>query len=506
MAGRLCGLLQLGVAVGLVWAGCAVAPARATADLDALARDVDGRTQAEATVVYNEYVRHLNTVAGSIAACTTFLRQFGDNAKVAAILDKQREDPGERFFTDPRDFADLERVIGEPLDLGQVDLEICIRALDQKVGQLRRGPAVANFAALRTTLRKCLGELERVGASTAGIAVLQRVSRAPADTTYTSERTLVQLERAVGDLQLSARDLEACSDAYHLDVVLQKSLVGDNPPPCTSGETACETGFMATTCCSPGEKCIQATCRNCFNYCETPGCFPATATVQLEDGTTKAMPDVRLGDRVLVARADGSLGFEDIYLNTHKDEVSAAPYVELKLASGRSLSLSPRHFIPVGAGPDAAWGDHVAKGADELATGDHIWSRAADGTMQLDRVVAAQTKVAVGAFNPLTMSGTIVVDGVVASAHSDWFLDGIVSADAQTKVYQAVLAPVRVAYQVLGPQVMETVTESWGVVDAVRWATGPRSTGQLLTWSLATLSMLLALGGALVWLRRKPLR
>jgi hypothetical protein len=224
--------------------------------------------------------------------------------------------------------------------------------------------------------------------------------------------------------------------------------------------------------------------------------------VQLEDGSTKAMPDVRLGDRVLVARTDGGLGFEDVYLNTHKDHVSAAPYIELTLASGRPLSLSPRHFIPVAAGPDSAWADHVAKGGDEIAAGDHVWSRSAAGRMELDRVTAARTKVAVGAFNPLTMNGTIVVDGVVASAHSDWLLDGIVSADTQTKVYQAILALVRVAYQVQGPQRMETVTESWGVVEAVRTATTPGNGGNPAPWLIAGLAFLVACGGAVAWRSR----
>ena len=33
-----------------------------------------------------------------------------------------------------------------------------------------------------------------------------------------------------------------------------------------------------------------------------------------------------------------------------------------------------------------------------------------------------------GLYNPLTLSGTIIVDGVVASVHSDWFLDTALNA------------------------------------------------------------------------------
>ena len=165
--------------------------------------------------------------------------------------------------------------------------------------------------------------------------------------------------------------------------------------------------------------------------------------MELEGGATKAIAEVRLGDRLLVALADGSLGYEEVYLNTHRDGTSAAPFVELTLASGRLLTLSPRHFIPVAVGGGEIWMDRVVRAADEVRAGDRVWSRAADGKMVLDQVVAVRTKVDIGAFNPLTMNGTIVVDGVVASAHSDWFLDGLVSADAQAKVYQAILAPVR---------------------------------------------------------------
>ena len=143
----------------------------------------------------------------------------------------------------------------------------------------------------------------------------------------------------------------------------------------------------------------------------------------------------------------------------------------------------------------------MTKGGDEIRVGDFVWSRSADGAMALDQVVSATTEVAVGAYNPLTMNGTIVVDGVVASAHSDWFLDGIVSAEAQAQIYQAVLAPVRVAYRVLGPAQMTTITEGWGVVDFVRTATTPG--GSVLGRSWAALALLLAAGAGVLVLRRR---
>ena len=38
------------------------------------------------------------------------------------------------------------------------------------------------------------------------------------------------------------------------------------------------------------------------------------------------------------------------------------------------------------------------------------------------------TTVGKGLYNPLTLSGTILVNGMVASVHSDWFLDAAFDA------------------------------------------------------------------------------
>ena len=146
----------------------------------------------------------------------------------------------------------------------------------------------------------------------------------------------------------------------------------------------------------------------------------------------------------------------------------------------------------------------MLKGGNEVRVGDVVWFEGADGTATASPVVEIANVVRTGLYNPLTLGGTILVDGVAASAHSDWFLDGLVSADTQGKVYQAMFLPVRAIYHLIGPDRMETVAERWGVVDFVREATSQRCPplrhGLGLWRALPACS--LALGGVLWWRRR----
>ena len=482
------------------------ATADTDASLDALAAQVDGRTAASNSALHQQYLQRLTTVQAATAQCARFFGKHGDNPKVIAIIRQATASPGDQFFTEPEIIGRLERAVGGSIDLTQRDLETCLQVQD-------RGPPLAfadklggRIGAMDASLRKCIASLKATGPNAAGLAILERVARHPSDDSFTSAKTLSRLEQAVGDLKLTPRDLETCTDAFDQDArFAQVTVVGDNPSSCPSGETYCQVNIVSSTCCAAGQTCHQV-CGGrdgCSGYCASPGCFPADATVTTESGATKAMTEVRLGDRLLTARPDGTLGYEEVYLNAHRDAQTAAAYVVLDLASGRTLRLTPRHFIPVATDPAASWSQSVTKGADEVQAGDYVWSRTDDGSMALDRVVTAATRVAVGAFNPLTMNGTIVVDGVVASAHSDWFLDGLVPAQAQARVYQAVLAPVRLAYRALGPARMTAITEEWGVVDAVREATVPGGRAAGLGWT--ALALALVAGGGFLALRRRRL-
>lgn len=357
------------------------------------------------------------------------------------------------------------------------------------------------------TIQKCLSALEAVSSSPKLDNVLQdielKIQHGKVDSLNASA-TLSALNMAAGKpIGLTAGELKLCVTAYQSQLQLAatsnrkfyKSQSGGYP----DCQGACPNpGEPGGQCCSSGQVCASS-CgdegSDCYAYCES-SCFPSDATVRLESGTTKSMRDLVIGDRVQVVRADGSIAYEDVYLMTHKDTSKVSPYLRIMLSTGKTLTLSPRHFVPTVQGNDASWDARVLLGANEIKSGDTIWYQDATGAMALAVVSQVARMAGVGAFNPLTASGTIVVDGVVASAHSDWFLEGIVSADAQGKVYQAIMAPVRGIYSVIGPQRMRTVTEEFGVVDFVR------DNGLVALLILMSLIATLSFGVHVVWRRR----
>ena len=81
-----------------------------------------------------------------------------------------------------------------------------------------------------------------------------------------------------------------------------------------------------------------------------------------------------------------------------------------------------------------------------------------------------------GLYNPFTLGGTIIVNGVVASSHSDWFLDTTFESLGLTHwlpaTYQMVLSPVRLLYRILGKDLYISVYQRLdAVVDIAAFGT-----------------------------------
>jgi desert hedgehog len=153
-------------------------------------------------------------------------------------------------------------------------------------------------------------------------------------------------------------------------------------------------------------------------------CFPADAMVQLANGGAKPMAELEVGDVVHVGKGK----FSEVFMFTHRVAGGWSEFVEMSSKSGAVLRASSGHYVYVN-------GDLSA--AKSVVAGDEI--ELADGTK--DVVVKVSTVQKQGLFNPQTIDGSIVVDGVLAST----FTTAVEPAFAH-----AILSPLRSLYRVFG--------------------------------------------------------
>jgi Hint module len=159
---------------------------------------------------------------------------------------------------------------------------------------------------------------------------------------------------------------------------------------------------------------------------EANGCFPGDATVRLQSGAVKRMDELMVGDMVHV----GLNSYSPVFMFTHQEPDTVNAYVRLTTAGGQMIVATPSHYL------HTAEGDLTAAGA--IKAGDAIV--ASDGSPTV--VVSARTmRVAGGLWNPQTVHGDIVVNGILATTYT--------TAVAPV-VAHAALATLRFLYNSLG--------------------------------------------------------
>eukprot|EP00775_Hariotina_reticulata_P009577 gene9577-9739_t len=158
-------------------------------------------------------------------------------------------------------------------------------------------------------------------------------------------------------------------------------------------------------------------------------CFPARATVRTPAGP-KSIAELKVGDRVLAVRdpATGATTYDEVFLTPHRDSSSFATYLNLhivaqdKQVAPRTLTLSPRHYVPTACQPNSR--RQCLKHAGDVAVGDQVWLQPEDVGDQQQVVLGTVAWVTVsyeqGLYSPWTLTGSLVVDGVAASTHTAW--------------------------------------------------------------------------------------
>ncbi len=150
-------------------------------------------------------------------------------------------------------------------------------------------------------------------------------------------------------------------------------------------------------------------------------CFSGSATVLLDNGVRKTMSELAVGDRVQV----GPNQFSEVFMFTHKMSDVKHHFITLRTTAGPSISLTARHYIHSNGALVAAANVKVG---DTVELGDGSVSRVAEIT------TARKT----GLYNPQTVHGDIVVDGVRTSTYT---------ASVHPKAAHALLAPLRALFR-----------------------------------------------------------
>merc|ERR1711879_650148 len=171
---------------------------------------------------------------------------------------------------------------------------------------------------------------------------------------------------------------------------------------CSPGSTCCKNTDQHGYCCASGNYCES-------NGCQVPGtayCFAGDANVDVRGKGALAMQDLQVGDHVLVQQAGAKLAYEPVlgFLHaTRADEPTS--HLVVSHPAGE-LRVSPNHIVFIADGSD--------KLAADLRVGDELAVVQGSG-----KVASIENKVGdKGMYAPLTASGTIVVDGVVASNYA----------------------------------------------------------------------------------------
>lgn len=197
---------------------------------------------------------------------------------------------------------------------------------------------------------------------------------------------------------------------------------------CSPGSTCCQNDAGALYCCAATNVCHANVC-----IATVPICFPGEAKAIVRGQGATEMRDLKVGERVLIQKPSGSLDFEPIlaFLHVAPTEPGRLDKYLTVMHSEGQVRASPNHVLFHADGRDTS--------AAKLAVGDELLTSEGRAAQVLEILESEGNS---GMYAPLTASGTIIVDGVVASNYALPSLSSWIPHRAM----HAAFFPVRVYY------------------------------------------------------------
>ena len=151
---------------------------------------------------------------------------------------------------------------------------------------------------------------------------------------------------------------------------------------------------------------------------ERNSCFPGSATVVVDNGKTKTMEELKIGDSVLTQSATGDLIYSKVIMfMDSKPSAVVDNYVEIETDNPkRKMQLTRKHLIIIKSENKM---NFETTFAEKVKPGDYVKVLSANGTVMVaTKVKKVSLQRNYGAFAPLTAEGTILVNGIMASCYA----------------------------------------------------------------------------------------
>jgi hypothetical protein len=139
---------------------------------------------------------------------------------------------------------------------------------------------------------------------------------------------------------------------------------------------------------------------------ECDACFPASALVRYANGSTIEMQYAAVGDKLYI---NGDEEGSDLYMFGHQmppEESMKNIFLQIETRSAEKIRISPGHLLYV---------NKILAPARNVQIGDYLETFEGRQTPVIDISKVADA----GLYNPQTMHGDIVVDGIRASTYTD---------------------------------------------------------------------------------------
>ena len=198
-------------------------------------------------------------------------------------------------------------------------------------------------------------------------------------------------------------DIESLATRHLLLIIL---MIGANIVAVNS-----QSGYDSTCTCDlvNGSVCMKYTCATTVR---SISCFAGSSQITLEDGTIKALSDIQIGDKVLVNKNNL---YEPVLSFIHSQRQGQFSFLAISIQSllsnsSSTIFISANHLIF-----DFDSGKAIFAG--KLHVGDRVQFIDNDKIVP-GEIIDIQLTKQQGYYAPLTTSGTIVVNGVVASNYA----------------------------------------------------------------------------------------